>query len=180
MIPSLLGAVVIVGTRIGHITVDCTPEQTHRFPSRITENPVEDGSVYTDHVVLLPAVVEIIGRISNASIFPTLSQYTYHDAFQELVRLQSERTPFVVVTGLNVYQNMLIEDITIPRNANDGQSMRFTAVLREVQIVGRDVLTNRELVSEDVRPTALSYVNNGLVQTFPLAPPATLVAEPLT
>jgi hypothetical protein len=153
-------------TKIGTVPLDVSISQKHQFPSKITQNPVEDGTTFADHQVLLPFMLEIDGRVSDAPISITeaiTGKFGVQDAYRELVRMQKAREPFTVVTGLNVYQNMMIEDLMIPRTASDGQSMRFTAILREIQIIGKDVPTNRDLVAEDVRHTALPISNNGFV-----------------
>lgn len=160
------GLFAVFVTKIGTVEVDVSPNQSHRFPTKITDNPVEDGSVFADHVVLLPVTLEIEGRITDASV--TLSDAitgrgTAKDAWRELVRLQQQREPFDVVTGLELYQNMLIEELIALRTATDGQSVRFVAVLREVQIVGRNTPTNRQRVAESVRHTALPFRALGII-----------------
>ena len=109
-LPSFLGQGLIL-TRIGAVPLDVSISQVHRFPSFITKNPVEDGTTYTDHVVLLPVTLEIDGRVSDApiSISEALTgKFNTQDAYRELVRMQRAREPFTVVTGLNVYENMMI------------------------------------------------------------------------
>jgi hypothetical protein len=164
-LPLIINQAVIL-TKIGAVPLDVSISQIHRFPSVITKNPVEDGTTFADHVVLLPVTLEIDGRVTDAPISirdVITGKFNAQDAYRELVRMQKAREPFTVVTGLNVYQNMLIEDLSIPRTASDGKSMRFTILLQEIQIVGRDVPTNRDLVAEDVQHTALPVTNNGLV-----------------
>lgn len=163
----------VIVTSVGAVQIDVAINQVHTFPSRITENPVEDGTLFSDHVILLPAVVEIEGRISDSSVslISTIrGKDKAEDGYRELVRLQRDREPFSVVTGLEIYDNMLLEELSVPRNGRDGKSIRFVALLREVQIVGRDVPTNRDLVAEDVRHTALPSVDMGVVVRLPLLP----------
>jgi hypothetical protein len=156
--PIQFGLSYIIRTKIGTIAIDVTLNQMHEFPSRITENPVEDGTVYSDHQILLPAILEIDGRVTDASISPETSfsgKTNALDAYRRLVALQKDRVPFDVATGLNLYHNMLLERLSIPRSSDDGKSLRFTALMKEVQIVGRDVPTNRDIIAPDIRHTAL-------------------------
>lgn len=153
-------------TKIGTVPLDVAISQRHLFPTKITDNPVEDGTVYADHVVLLPTVLEIDGRVTDASVSLVdtfTGKFGVQDAYRELIRMQRAKEPFDVVTGLNVYQNMLLQELDIVRSPLDGRSLRFTATLREILIVGKDVPTNRDLVAQDVRHTALPIANNGLV-----------------
>lgn len=157
---------LIIVTKIGTVKVDVSINQNHNFPSRITENPVEDGSTFSDHQVLLPVVLEIEGRVTDAaiSLFESLTgKSDSREAYLNLVALQRSKQTFDVVTGLNVYKNMLLEEISFPRSASDGRSLRFTAVLRELLIIGKETKTNRDLVSENVRHTALPTLARGIV-----------------
>jgi hypothetical protein len=148
------------------IPIDVTPSQEHRFPSRITENPVDNGTVYSDHQVILPKHLTIEGRVSDSSVSLVntfIGKMKAKDAFDALVKIQLDRIPFDVHTSLHVYSNMLLEDLLFPRAAKDGRSIRFVAVMREVQIVGSDAKTNSERIAESVRYTALPIKNNGLI-----------------
>lgn len=49
-------------------TIDATISEEHVFESEPTENPVEDGSVNTDNVKILPVKLKIEGIISNDPI----------------------------------------------------------------------------------------------------------------
>ena len=104
--------------QIGEIQIDVVRGEVHDFPSDITQNPVEDGTVFSDHVVLLPVVIELEGRVSEASltVFGIREQNRHIDAFQGLVELQRRREPFTVVTGIQVYENMMFTSLTIDRN----------------------------------------------------------------
>jgi hypothetical protein len=157
----------VILTEIGTVTLDVSINQNHVFPSRITQNPVEDGSVYADHVVLLPMILEIEGRVSDApttySGFVDKATKGSIQAYQALVKLQRDRLPFTVVTGISTYQNMLLEELSIPRTSNDGQSIRFNAILREIQIIGKKTQTNRDLVADNVKHTAVPIQSNGVI-----------------
>ena len=161
----VFGAPTFFLSQIGHVVVDAVLSENHRFESNITENPVEDGTIYSDNAVLLPVVVELECRISDATA--TLARLNYPgrstEAYKELVSLQKKRQKITVVTGLNVYQNMMIEALGIPRSGRDGNSIRFALVAKEILVVGEDAETNRELIADDIRHTALPIRDNGEV-----------------
>lgn len=167
---SILGFPTVILASIGGIELDVVLQESHRFPSDITQNPVEDGTVFSDHVVLLPFVLEMEGRVSEASLTPfgVLEQNRHIDAFQALVELNTRREPFTVVTGIQVYQNMIFEELNIDRVRRDGRSIRLQASLREIQIVGEAALTNRDRIAADVTHTALSSVSRGVVTKVPV------------
>ena len=69
-----------------------------------------------------------------------------------------------VVTGLNTYFNMVLQQVTASRGPSDGKSIRFSATLREVKIIGKDELNNREIVVEELQSRIISPRNLGIVQ----------------
>ena len=162
---SVYGSPFTVLTNIGGIDIDVSLNEEHEYPTYITQNPVEDGTVYADHQILLPVVFNFIGRITDASIaflgIPKLSRS--HDAFLALVALEKAKKPFTLITGLATYENMLIENIRFLRQASDGQSVRFSAVIREIQVIGADATTNRDRIAPDVSHSALPPVDRGFV-----------------
>lgn len=162
---AFFGDPFVVHTKIGEITIDATLNEDHDYDTFITENPVEDGTIYSDHVVLLPTVIRINGRVTDAAItilgVTKLSKSI--DAFRELVALQRNKTPFSVTTALHVYQTMLLQKIQFPRTSKDGQSIRFEATLREIQVIGDNAQTNRDRIAKDVWNTALPSSDRGFV-----------------
>lgn len=167
---NFLGFPTVIRASIGAVELDASLSESHRYEAQITENPVEDGTIFSDHVVLQPIVLEMEGRISDAtqSLLSFRGLGGSADAIKALIALQTSREPFSVITGTNVYQNMMFQELVIPREPLDGRSVRITAVLREILIVGDDAETNRERIAEDVRHTAIGSVNKGLVTKIPV------------
>jgi len=170
MARGIFGNILIIRAEIGSIQIDASLSEDHIYRAMITDNPVEDGTVFSDHVVLLPVVLEMECRISDAT--QSIAQFRGSGgsiaAFQELVALQKRRELFTVTTGINVYQNMMFEELSVPREALDGRSIRFNATLREILVVGEDVSTNRDRIADDVKHTALSSTSKGLVAKIPV------------
>lgn len=66
---------------------------------------------------------------------------------EELKAIARERKPVRLVTSLEVYEEMVIESLSYDRGPDDGESIKFTAKLREVKtakvsIVRRDGVWN--------------------------------------
>jgi len=167
--PLSFGEPFIVRTKIGDIEMDASLNEDHRLDTIVTRNPVEDGSFYSDHIVLLPVVLEVQCRVSDTSLSyfspaETGKEGRSNQAYYELVKLQNSRKPFQVVTGIRSYENMVIENLSVPRNSKDGHSLRFNMVLAELPIIGDNVKSNRDLFSKDVRHTAPGVVHLGPVQ----------------
>ena len=162
---SILGFATITNAQIGTVVLDVALSEEHKFPAQLTENPVEDGTVFTDHVVLQPTRIQIEGRISDAT--QSLSGFrgpgAAADAFKALVTLQRSRETFRVITGTATYDNMMFEELSVPRGPLDGRSIRFNAVLKEILVVGDNTQTNRDRIADNVKHTALAVRSNGLV-----------------
>lgn len=148
MKPSLLFSESGVFAQIGELKLDASVQEDHTASARITTNPVEDGSVVADHVVLEPETLSIDGIITDDPI-------TYHmrpgepgaegrsraiDGYQLLLKLLEERQPLTVVTGLRVYRDMVLTRVSVPRQADTGAALRFTAELTRVRIVSSQVV----------------------------------------
>ena len=162
---NLAGFATIIVAKIGTIEIDAVLNENHQYDADITENPVEDGTIFSDNVVLQPIRLEMTCRVTDAS--PSLlnlrSPGTADDAFKSLVALQRSREVFDVVTGINVYSNMMLQSLSIPRESSDGRSLRFNAVLKEILIVGDEAETNRDRIAEDVQHSALPVTSKGVV-----------------
>ncbi len=63
--PDAFGLPTALLTSVGGVEVDATLSEGHNYNALVTENPVEDGSVVTDHIVNLPVVLEMEGRFSD-------------------------------------------------------------------------------------------------------------------
>lgn len=162
---NLTGFATIIVSRIGHVEIDAVLNENHQYDADITENPVEDGTIFSDNVILQPIRLEMTCRVTDAS--PSLLNLrqagTADSAFKDLVTLQRSRETFDVVTGINVYKNMMLQSLSIPRESSDGRSLRFNAVLKEILIVGDEAETNRDRIAKPVRYTVLPVSPKGVV-----------------
>ena len=184
----IFGAPVVVLSEIGDIKIDAVSQVTVRHDSMVTQNPIEDGTNVTDHIVNLPAVIEIQGRFSDSPMdlfglslgfnplaglssaiqsglgfFPSQSVA----AWQALEELRKTKKTFAVNIQQGVYEGMVFEELEAPRDNQDGRSMRFQAVMR--QIVTANLLTGILTaggVSPDVADSAPAEVAQGTLPSF--------------
>lgn len=137
-------------TTVG-IVLDALVSEEFSSKCDVTEYPVESGAVIADHVQMRPIELTIqgvitdsplgyavIGNIQNlvrsvSTLFGQTSRSI--DAFNELLELQKKRIPFTVVTGLRRYENMIMTELTVPRTAQTGGAIHFSATMKEVKIV---------------------------------------------
>lgn len=126
---------------IGTLTLDVLISESHSRSATITENPVEDGTVISDHIILEPQRVSINGFVSNAhpTIFSFLNILRNEDkvkaAFELLEQIYNLKDLFTVVTNLKVYENMFMESLTIDKDQDTGEVLNFQMDLKEIRKV---------------------------------------------
>jgi hypothetical protein len=178
----LLATTVVakINSEFETIEFDAMISESHRYSNRVTENPVESGGVVTDHIINDPITLRIEALVSDTPLgvkgFQAAGQRIAAaaggalggsaaetrpgpaaDAFGKLIRLWKERGRVTVVTGLQVYRDMAIESIDIPRDANTGRVLRFQMSLKQIRLAS--TLKTQVQVAKDTENTALKEVD---------------------
>lgn len=136
---------------IGGFVIDATVQEIHNTQIEVTDNPVDEGVVVSDHAENKPDTVTMDCVISDTplgfafvqsvkNIKTTVESYLGKDKrsldfYNRFVQMAKKREPIDVVTTLKKYSNMLITSISVPRTADTGGGLIFTVELREVRIV---------------------------------------------
>ncbi len=165
---------VYVKTNIGGYFFDAIVREEHTTSLKITEHPVQTGANITDHSYVQPSRLTMEVAMSDAMDSVVAGQFTEGvtksvSAYQTLLRLQQTRVPLQVVTRLNVYQNMLIEEMTAPDDMKTLYGLRCTVMLKEIFVVE----VSKTTVS--ARPHATGSTNRG--QQQPQEPSATTARQ---
>jgi len=96
------------------------------------------------------------------------------NAFKFLEEIHFNRIPFKIVTGLKVYDPVILTTLTIPQNAQIGPSLRFTATFEQITIATADFVDIPVTkVDPTVENTATSKTKLGKQST----PPATQTTQ---
>jgi hypothetical protein len=156
-----------VQTQIAELVLDASLEEASSMKSKVTKYPVENGSIISDHIVNEPVEVTIKGFVSNHPIIPsdTVSLTTApvlkraSAAYFDLLSIRSKRQPVTIITGLDVFRNMVMESLEIPRSAQTGDSLEFTASFTQITIVSSSTIP-AEYIKDTVKHTA-SKVDGG-------------------
>jgi len=157
-------------TTIGSISLDASINETHHSSALITDHPVEVGVNITDHVVVQPDTLEIHGIISNTSLlFPAalpgvalvqsignlitgVSNDHAQTSYLALKDLVSGNALVTIVTTLRQYENMLLEDLSVDRNAQYADAIKFTVRAKEVRIIS----TSSTPLAAQVKPQKIT------------------------
>lgn len=148
---------------IGGIVAQVTLEEVHTDEIEITDHPVEQGAVISDHAFKRPAEVVIKCGWSNSpsvsglidgvvagasatvkgvqSLIGGTESEQILDVYNRLLILQSSRVPFDLYTGKRVYQNMMLRSVRVDNDKATENALMVTATLREVNIVSTQIVT---------------------------------------
>lgn len=157
-----------------------TFEEVHRDVLEITDHPIEQGGVISDHAFKRPAEVVMKIGWSNSgagglvggtpsSIFLGQNVRQVSSIYLDLLDLQAFRVPFNVFTGKRYYRDMLIKDITATTDPKTEDVLMATVTFRQVIITDtQTVIANRPGSGAQAEPQSTGGLqNNGTQQLQP-------------
>lgn len=115
---------ILFSPMIGPVPIDVLVSERHESVLEMTSVPIEGSADATDHAYALPdkVTIEVMSETAAAT-------------FQALRDWQKARVPFTIVTGLEIYDNMLIEAIRPERDKAFSQVFKGQIDLKQVIIV---------------------------------------------
>lgn len=121
-----------VRTSVGLVVMDAVLSEDHQYSSRVTSYPIESGTQISDHIIKEPEIVTINGVVSDTpiNIFAPFNRSI--NAFERLVQVYNNREPITVITGIKTYLNMVMTNLSVPRNFQSGQSLNFNITLQKI------------------------------------------------
>lgn len=126
---------------IGGIEVDAFIEESITYRAQITSNPVDSGADITDHIIYEPVRLLIRGVIpsnkrSLSLILPFGGGNRQQEVYEDFKDLFYEGDLIEVVAGLEVFNNMLIESISIDRTPENASGLEFVMELKQIRLAG--------------------------------------------
>lgn len=116
--------------QIGSLIVDAFTSEIHNRNNAITKYPIEDGEQLSDHIISDPETLTV-----NGIIEPILDGSNLVVAYKTLKDIRENKELITIVTGLEVYEDMGMLNLSVNRNSNNGGSLVFTANFQKVKIV---------------------------------------------
>lgn len=119
------------GRLFGNFHPDVVIEEVLEDQVDITENPVEDGSVVTDHAIIKPTTVKLdvcFREDSKQGLAP-------NEMYQAILDLMNMRLPFDIVTTRRMFTNMLFTRIQNTTNKDNQNILRLTLEFKQVKLV---------------------------------------------
>lgn len=175
---------------IGPFEAQVTLREVHTDELEITDQPVEEGSLVTDHAFKRPSEVVIECAWSNSpqrlgllsglagavtgtvqgvnAIVTGNSLDQVRDVYQKLLDLQATRERFDVFTGKRVYKDMLIKSLRTDTDKESANILRVTVHLRQIIIATVQLVTISAPAEDQADPqSTLPSVDKGLKSLIP-------------
>ena len=166
MLLQLFSSFVGVTKQIQDLQIDIVSSEVIELPSETTDNPIESGSEVTDHIINRPIMLRMVCQIGGSN----LTNWTDRkiEGYEALKKLRDDKLPVTVVSGLEIFSNMLINNISIDRNLQNASVLQFQIEFKQAKIVSSqrvDVSNNISATKEPAtKDRATSTQNKGKVQ----------------
>lgn len=168
---------------IENFPFDLFIDESHGLDFNISEHPLQDGTVITDHVSQKLRICKISAMFTNHSVSKNIGNTDiidiegYENAelmenvalerYTALEDLAKKRLPVRLVTSLVVYPKMIIKQIKAARNEKDGERIKFSMVLSEFKTVelfsvSTDVTYGSKSMSDSVSRLTATVKKGGL------------------
>lgn len=166
MLLQLFSSFFGVNKAIQDLEIDIVSSEVIELPSETTDNPIESGAEITDHIINRPILLRMVCQIGGSN----LTNWTDRkiEGYEALKRLRDDKQPVTVVSGLETFTNMLINNISIDRNLQNASVLQFQIEFKQAKIVSSqrvDVSNNVSATKEPkTKDRATSTQNKGKVQ----------------
>lgn len=156
--------------------IDAAVSEEHAFSAEVTAHPVEKGADVADHIRPQPIALSIEGVVSDTPIAALADRRGDRDsrgrfqflpsneALAWLKAVRDRAEPIRIETSIGVYENMLLESLSIPQTAASGGAFRFRATFKQLRVV-----TNERAQVRVELPKAAKKENRGTKPSTPVA-----------
>lgn len=134
-----IASYVYAKTNVGGWFFDAVINLTHTSQLTITSHPVQTGNAVSDYAFLNPRTLSMNVGMSDVAKSFIPGQFSGGasrsvQAYKVLEQLQQMRIPIQVYTRLGLYQNMLIEQLTVPDDYTTHHGLKCTVDFQELLV----------------------------------------------
>jgi len=124
-------------TMFGALTLDALLNETTELNSQASRYAIEDGADVTDNITREHEKLSVAGWITAAQVneFGVRGRSKLIGAKEALRKIQLDRLPITVVTGMDTYANMVMESCRISRDSAKGDVFDITADFVQIEKV---------------------------------------------
>lgn len=133
-----------IGTGATAVQIDVLVAENYNRSSTITDHPVEDGSEVSDNKQQKPDTLQLTAffaqSLANADDQNAATVTRAEDLYDKLLDLEAAAEPLSIFTARREYSNMMIERVTRPRTAADGDGVTVTVDFKQIKIATSQVV----------------------------------------
>lgn len=140
----------------------------------VTDHPVEQGAVITDHAYKKPVSLGLT-YAWQAGSFLAYGDPTLRAIYARLLKIQADRALCSVFTGKRLYRNMLIMRVNAPTTRETENAIVVKIAMRELILVSTSVISvssAADLASPEKHASVVPQGNVALVPGFGVEPAA--------
>lgn len=138
----LLGPVLFMSRNIGGFVADVTVEEDHTDELFISDHPVERGASVTDHAFKQPSKVVITAGWSNSSLVALGNPFYVQLVYNQMLALQASLEPFSITTGKRIYENQLIQRMSVKTDEKTENALLAVFECREIIIANTQTVSS--------------------------------------
>ncbi len=173
----------ILGGLTPDFAFDAVLSEEHSQAATITTDPVETGFALSDHIYHEPDRLTVELAVSDYALHPSSddpfasSTSRSAKAFDLISKVKRAGEPFSVVTGLKLYDNMMILNISCRQDAETSSAMIARVEFEQVTIANTQTVTVPPRKPGKPKHQGAPKVDNGTqTATAPTAPAVDSVA----
>ena len=156
---------------IAGIGVDVVISEQYTISNTISSHPVENGANINDHIQKNPFNYNVTGVVSDTPL--GIGNFSFNgvnsrrvEAFQQFQNLMESKAVFNLITGYQIYENMVAINFNVENTIDTGNALSFSLTMQQVRIVNTfTVPLNEENVALEYHGIATSNRNLGQQQT---------------
>lgn len=186
------GVSVVMLSSIDDVEIDMVAEVTVTEENLVTQHPTESGAALSDHIVVLPVSIRLVGRfvdfllpevvglgaltafspaagIIGAAAAVGTALATVDEArgrsqtmWLRLEQMRASKALMTVNIQQGTYTNMAIKTISAPRSPGDGGSQRFQIDLLEIVTAFTLLATDEEAIADEYAHSAKKFQDQGV------------------
>lgn len=157
-----------LSTKVGAVTFDLILEEEAELVATVCQHPVQSGQPITDHVqVGLPSGrLKVLvtnhslryahGGVKEGNVAGIYPNNRAMDAYQTFKTIFAKRETCTLVTVLDVYTDVVITHVGVPRDAASGDALIFDITFQQI----RRVELKKVLLNAAVHPKDMKSANN--------------------
>ncbi|MFG6334515.1 MAG: hypothetical protein K1W20_03435 [Lachnospiraceae bacterium] len=127
---------------VNGIEFDALLSENRGYSSDVPDYAVESGYSVSDNISIKPMVLEITGHLTNTPVtWASHGTGRVDEVVAQLENLYYSRQLVTVVTSTDVYPNMAIMSLTVPKDESNKTSRDIRMSLKEVTVVSAQVTT---------------------------------------